>query len=123
MFVLFCSVRCGLGPCRAWLPYFGCWAAAALWGAAGWVPSGGFAGWCLALATAESGFRLMGSLDGAFRAVFCGLVVALWLGAALLCMIFVVTQCSVVFFCKAWCSVMLLVDLGIIVEIHCKSHS
>ena len=57
-------------------------------GAAGWMPSGGFYGRCLALATAGSGFRLMGSLDGAWCAVFCGLVVALWPGAALLCMIF-----------------------------------
>ena len=94
-------------PCRQWLPYFSYWDAAALRAAAGWVPPGGFGGWCLALATVGSGFRLMGSLDGAWGAVFCGLVVALWLGRLCFVWFFVVPQCSVVFIGKAWCSVML----------------
>ena len=86
-----------MGPCRAWLPYFGCWAATALHPAAvGWVPSGRFGGWCLAFATAVSGFSLMGSLDGVWCAVFCGSV---WF--------FIVPQCSLVFIGKSLCSVML----------------
>ena len=72
-----------MGPCRAGLPSFGYWAAAALRGAAGWVPSGGFGGWCLALATAGSGFRLMGLVCGVLW-VGCGSVAR----AALLCMVF-----------------------------------
>ena len=88
-----------MGPCGAGLPIL-CrmlWAGCRL---------GGFDGWCLDLATAGFGFRFLGFLDGALRAVFYGLVMGLWLGAALLCMVFVVLQCSVVSIDVVWCSVM-----------------
>ena len=69
-------------------PSFGRGAATAFQGAAGWVPSWGFGGWCLNLAMARFGFRFLGSLGEAWCVVLCGLVVALWLGADLLYMVF-----------------------------------
>ena len=80
---------CNLGPCGAGLPML-----CRVLGAG--CRLGGFGGWCLDLATAGFKFRLLGSLDRALRAVFYGLVMGLWLGAALLCMVFVVRRCSVV---------------------------
>ena len=63
--VLFCSVRCGAGPCGVGLPSFGRGAAADFRSSAGWMPSWGFCGWYLNIATAGFWFRLLGSLGEA----------------------------------------------------------